>query len=158
MLWFMDIRKRKPSIPFWFGTEGMASAGQNPRTAGTTPRNNARSRGFVRSNGWETIRWWNANWKQAALIKSGFISRKPGSRCVATGCTGAGVTEAIAAIRAALRDKLREDGLVFVGLDVIGGRLTEVNVTSPTGIQQMSRLDGVNLAAKVLDWIEARAC
>jgi glutathione synthase len=61
-------------------------------------------------------------------------------------------------IVAALRDKLREDGLVFVGLDVIGGRLTEVNVTSPTGIQQMSRLDGVNLAAKVLDWIEARAC
>ncbi|MFO0714226.1 MAG: glutathione synthase [Sandaracinus sp.] len=57
----------------------------------------------------------------------------------------------------ALRDKLREDGLVFVGLDVIGGRLTEVNVTSPTGIQQMSRLDGVNLSAKVIDWIEARA-
>jgi glutathione synthase len=60
-------------------------------------------------------------------------------------------------IVAALRDKLREDGLVFVGLDVIGGRLTEVNVTSPTGIQQMSRLDGVNLSAKVIDWIEARA-
>lgn len=59
-------------------------------------------------------------------------------------------------IIAAVRDKLREDGLYFVGLDVIGGRLTEVNVTSPTGIQQMSRLDGVNLSAKVIDWLERR--
>ena len=60
-------------------------------------------------------------------------------------------------IIAALRDRLRADGLVFVGLDVIGGRLTEVNVTSPTGIQQMSRLDGVNLSGKVIDWIERHA-
>lgn len=59
-------------------------------------------------------------------------------------------------IVAALRERLRADGLYFVGLDVIGGRLTEVNVTSPTGIQQMSRLDGVNLSAKVIDWIEER--
>ncbi|MBK6580098.1 MAG: glutathione synthase, partial [Sandaracinaceae bacterium] len=49
------------------------------------------------------------------------------------------------------------DGLVFVGLDVIGGKLTEVNVTSPTGIQQMMRLDGVNYAARVIDAFEARA-
>ncbi len=59
-------------------------------------------------------------------------------------------------IVAALRERLRADGLYFVGLDVIGGRLTEVNVTSPTGIQQMSRLDGVNLSAKVIDWVEER--
>ena len=52
--------------------------------------------------------------------------------------------------------KLRADGLVFVGLDVIGGKLTEVNVTSPTGIQQMMRLDGVNYAAPVIDAFEAR--
>lgn len=57
-------------------------------------------------------------------------------------------------IVAALAPKLREDGLVFVGLDVIGGKLTEVNVTSPTGIQQMSRLMGQNLSARVIDWIE----
>ncbi|NOY92472.1 MAG: glutathione synthase [Deltaproteobacteria bacterium] len=50
--------------------------------------------------------------------------------------------------------RLREDGLVFVGLDVIGGKLTEVNVTSPTGIQQMSRLDAKNCEAPVIDWIE----
>lgn len=60
-------------------------------------------------------------------------------------------------IVAALKDKLRADGLYFVGLDVIGGRLTEVNVTSPTGIQQMSKLDGVSYSAKVIDWIETRA-
>lgn len=52
--------------------------------------------------------------------------------------------------------RLKQDGLYFVGLDVIGGRLTEVNVTSPTGIQQMSRLDGVNLSARVIEWIEKR--
>ena len=56
----------------------------------------------------------------------------------------------------AVAPKLRADGLVFVGLDVIGGKLTEVNVTSPTGIQQMMRLDGVNYAARVIDAFEAR--
>ncbi len=52
--------------------------------------------------------------------------------------------------------KLRSDGLYFVGLDVIGGLLTEVNVTSPTGIQQMSRLSGTNCEARVLDWLEMK--
>jgi glutathione synthase len=60
------------------------------------------------------------------------------------------------AIVAGVAPRLRADGLYFVGLDVIGGRLTEVNVTSPTGIQQMSRLDGVDLSARVIAWIEAR--
>ena len=59
-------------------------------------------------------------------------------------------------IIAAVREKLRQDGLFFVGLDVIGGKLTEVNVTSPTGIQQMSRLMNANLSAPVIAWIEAR--
>jgi len=54
----------------------------------------------------------------------------------------------------AMRDRMKRDGLVFVGLDVIGGKLTEVNVTSPTGIQQMSRLSGRNCEAPVIDWIE----
>jgi glutathione synthase len=53
--------------------------------------------------------------------------------------------------------RLRADGLFFVGLDVIGGKLTEVNVTSPTGIQQMSRLDGVDYSERVIDWLERRA-
>ena len=51
---------------------------------------------------------------------------------------------------------LRRDGLFFVGLDVIGGHLTEVNVTSPTGIQQMSRLDTQNYASRVIAWTAER--
>ena len=55
-----------------------------------------------------------------------------------------------------VKQRLRSDGLVFVGLDVIGGKLTEVNVTSPTGIQQMARLDGVDYAERVIEWLENR--
>jgi glutathione synthase len=51
---------------------------------------------------------------------------------------------------------LRSDGLYFVGLDVIGGFLTEVNVTSPTGIQQISRLNRENVSARVIRWIESK--
>ncbi|MCC6877791.1 MAG: glutathione synthase [Sandaracinaceae bacterium] len=56
-----------------------------------------------------------------------------------------------------LAPRLRADGLYFVGLDVIGGKLTEVNVTSPTGIQQMSRFAGADLGARVIEWLEQRA-
>jgi glutathione synthase len=55
-----------------------------------------------------------------------------------------------------IRPRLRADGLFFVGLDVIGGKLIEVNVTSPTLIQQMSRLSGRNLAATVIDRLEGK--
>lgn len=51
---------------------------------------------------------------------------------------------------------LSETGLWFVGLDVIGGALTEVNVTSPTGVQEINRLDGVKLEERVLDFVERR--
>lgn len=51
---------------------------------------------------------------------------------------------------------LRRDGLYFVGIDVIGGYLTEVNVTSPTGIREIDRLDGTNLGAQVIQWVEQR--
>jgi len=53
--------------------------------------------------------------------------------------------------------RLRADGLWFVGLDVIGGLVTEVNVTSPTGIQEIDRLDGTCLEARVIDFVESRA-
>lgn len=56
-----------------------------------------------------------------------------------------------------LAPRLKQDGLYFVGLDVIGGKLTEVNVTSPTGIQQMTRFDGVDYPGRVIDWLEKRA-
>jgi len=51
---------------------------------------------------------------------------------------------------------LRERGLLFVGLDVIDGNLTEINVTSPTGIRAIARLNGADIAAKIWDTIEAR--
>lgn len=53
-----------------------------------------------------------------------------------------------------LAEKLRQDGLIFVGIDVIGGYLTEVNVTSPTGIREIDRLDGTNLGHQVIQWVE----
>ncbi len=55
-----------------------------------------------------------------------------------------------------LAPELRARGLIFVGIDVIGDYLTEINVTSPTGIQEIGRYDGVNLAAGIWDAIERR--
>ena len=51
---------------------------------------------------------------------------------------------------------LKERGLLFVGIDVIGDYLTEINVTSPTGIREFERFTGISLAAKTWDAIEAR--
>src|SRR5579872_3521599 len=51
---------------------------------------------------------------------------------------------------------LRERGLLFVGLDVINGNLTEINVTSPTGIRAIARLGGPDVAAKIWDVIESK--
>ena len=59
-------------------------------------------------------------------------------------------------ICAALGPVLKEQGLIFVGIDVIGDYLTEINVTSPTGIQEINRLDGKQLEKQVWDAIEAR--
>ncbi|MBW4445486.1 MAG: glutathione synthase [Spirirestis rafaelensis WJT71-NPBG6] len=53
-----------------------------------------------------------------------------------------------------LAETLRKDGLIFVGIDVIGGYLTEVNVTSPTGIREIDRLDNTHLAQQVIQWVE----
>ncbi|WP_417524309.1 glutathione synthase [Marinovum sp.] len=51
---------------------------------------------------------------------------------------------------------LREKGQIFVGIDVIGDYLTEINVTSPTGIQELERFDGINVAEKIWQAIEAK--
>ncbi len=59
-------------------------------------------------------------------------------------------------ICAAIGPALREQGLIFVGIDVIGDYLTEINVTSPTGIQEIDRFDGTNLSALIWDAIEVR--
>jgi glutathione synthase len=57
----------------------------------------------------------------------------------------------------ALAPTLRDEGLFFVGIDVIGGKLTEINVTSPTGMQEINTLDGRNLEAQVIDAAERLA-
>jgi glutathione synthase len=67
------------------------------------------------------------------------------------------ITDVERAIVADIGKRLVADGLIFVGLDVIGGKLTEVNVTSPTGIQQMQRFDGVDYSGRVIEWVEGRA-
>ena len=59
-------------------------------------------------------------------------------------------------ICAAIGPALRERGLIFVGIDVIGDYMTEINVTSPTGIMEINRLDDARLDALVWDAIEAR--
>jgi len=67
-----------------------------------------------------------------------------------------GLTEREREICATIGPSLRQQGLVFVGIDVIGDYMTEINVTSPTGIQEIARLDGVDLATNIWDAIEAR--
>ncbi len=59
-------------------------------------------------------------------------------------------------ICATLAPALRERGLLFVGIDVIDGNLTEINVTSPTGIRAIARLGGPDVAAKIWDVIEKK--
>ncbi len=65
------------------------------------------------------------------------------------------LTEREQALLAQLGPRLRADGHLFVGIDVIGEHLTEVNVTSPTGIHEAYALDGVRVQAMVLDAVEA---
>ena len=59
-------------------------------------------------------------------------------------------------ICAAIGPTLRDQGLIFVGIDVIGDWLTEINVTSPTGLQEVARFDGVHLEKAIWDSIEAK--
>ena len=64
------------------------------------------------------------------------------------------LTERERAIVADLAPKLRQDGLLFVGLDLVGEHLTEVNVTSPTGIQELGRFQNARPEEQVIRWIE----
>ncbi|MBO6518784.1 MAG: glutathione synthase [Rhodospirillales bacterium] len=59
-------------------------------------------------------------------------------------------------ICAAIGPELKQRGMVFVGIDVIGGYMTEINVTSPTGLQEINRFDDVCLEADIWDAIEAK--
>ena len=66
------------------------------------------------------------------------------------------LTEREREICAAIGPELRKRGMIFVGIDVIGGFLTEINVTSPTGLQEIARFDGVHLERAIWDAIEAK--
>ena len=67
-----------------------------------------------------------------------------------------GLSERDLEICARIGPLLRDKGQVFVGIDVIGDYLTEINVTSPTGIQELERFDGINVAGQIWDVIEAK--
>lgn len=66
------------------------------------------------------------------------------------------LTEQDRAVCEQLAPALRAAGLDFVGLDLIGGYLIEVNVTSPTGIQELKRLSGIDAAEALIHWIETQ--
>jgi glutathione synthase len=93
----------------------------------------------------------------------GAINRVPRSDDLRSNIHAGGRVEAIEvtdgerAMVASMAARLRNDGLFFVGLDVIGDRLTEVNVTSPTGIQELSQHMGREVAQDVIAWAERRA-
>lgn len=67
----------------------------------------------------------------------------------------ASLDEADLEIVGRIAPRLRADGLFFVGIDVIGGRLTEINVTSPTGVQEINRLEGRSLESEIWSAMEA---
>ena len=71
-------------------------------------------------------------------------------------CVQAPMTSRDRTIVDTLATRLQLDGLFFVGLDIIGDFLTEVNVTSPTGIQEINALNGTCLEAHVIDFVESR--
>jgi glutathione synthase len=60
------------------------------------------------------------------------------------------------AICAEIGPFLKDNGLLFVGIDVIGDYLTEINVTSPTGLQEITRFDGIKIEETIWDRIEAK--
>ena len=92
----------------------------------------------------------------------GAINRLPGKGEVRSNMHVGGRPERVALsdrdreICAIIGPRLREAGQIFVGIDVIGQYLTEINVTSPTGIQELERFDGINVAGRIWDVIEAK--
>ena len=94
---------------------------------------------------------------------AGAINRRPGSGEIRSNLAAGGtaeqtdLTDTEREICAALGPELKKRGLLFVGIDVIGGRwLTEINVTSPTGIVSIDKFNGTNTAGLIWDAIERR--
>ena len=95
-------------------------------------------------------------------VPTGAINRLPKSGEIRSNLAAGGAAHATdltpreAEICARIGPDLRSRGLVFVGIDVIAGHLTEINVTSPTGIVAIDRFNGTNTPGLVWDAIEAR--
>jgi len=93
---------------------------------------------------------------------AGAINRRPGKGEIRSNLAAGGTAEATSLsareqeICDALGPELSKRGLLLVGIDVIGGMLTEINVTSPTGIVALDRFNGSDTAALIWDAIEAR--
>ena len=93
---------------------------------------------------------------------AGAINRRPGKGEIRSNLAAGGTAEATSLsareqeICDVLGPELSKRGLLFVGIDVIGGMLTEINVTSPTGIAAMDRFNGTDTPAMIWDAIEAR--
>ncbi len=94
---------------------------------------------------------------------AGAINRLPGKGEIRSNLAAGGsamatvLTDAEQAICAELGPELKARGLLFVGIDVIGGRwLTEINVTSPTGIVAIAGFDGTDIAGRIWDAVEGR--
>jgi len=104
--------------------------------------------------------------KRIVLIEgeiAGAINRRPKSGDIRSNLAAGGTAEASELtdsereICAALSPELKRRGLLFVGIDVIGGRwLTEINVTSPTGIVAIDKFNGTDTPGLIWDAIEAR--
>ena len=92
----------------------------------------------------------------------GAINRVPAENEARSNLHVGGKAEAVSltdrdrAICAAVGPMLKEAGQIFAGIDIIGGYLTEVNITSPTGIVELERFKGINSAALIWDAIEAK--
>ena len=92
----------------------------------------------------------------------GAINRVPNAGQIRSNLAVGGRAEAVdlterdRELCAIIGPELKRRGLLFVGIDVIGDYLTEINVTSPTGIQEVSRFDGTDLPARIWDAIERR--
>ncbi len=90
----------------------------------------------------------------------GAVNRVPqgyefrGNMAVGGAAVPAEITDRDREIAARLKPLLQAKGLYLVGIDIIGGYLTEVNVTSPTGIREIDRFSGTQLGQKIIAWVE----
>ena len=95
-------------------------------------------------------------------VARGAVNRVPASDDIRSNMVRGGVAEETdltqreREICAEIGPELKRRGLLFVGIDVIDGYLTEINVTSPTGIRAIKRLGGPDLAAAIWDAIEMK--